>query len=618
MCVVHVQVLEEQERRIQHEMQLLRMAMQREQEGDSNGNHVSDASTTSEQANNSNSSGINRHHLPPNIGPSYDILLQCSGLEPHQTMQPRPSVFDGVQMAPTDQPIQSNRPGQLFPATSSSPSVGTCNNAFCNDASSAVDSDSSSSPDINSNILAAGFGKTESKCPGGAVPGDAVAVILGTGDAPSSDVPRDNMAARERSLSLPSAGVKAGRDDGDSCQVGITEDSVQTGRQGGDFGTLPGLATPMADNQPASGDDSERSVEEGSPLARLNTDKFSEPSAYTEDLELCDVEPEAGQPKYGLSLPVDYGKWSDEEGPDLSTRRPKRKVFQADLSLRQSVDMEVEDSDDEDDIVSSSATAHFSPFVPQAPRQAGPAGRDQPLSYAYNEVTAKVNPVSVIIRPSIVVPSTPCDEKMAANCLVSPPIWTTLALQSAADNNRGLALSGLEGRPSGTSSPHARQSPCVSPASGEIEAIAAAVSRSISLSPKLIRRGSPSKRALRLGTRRRSISPTWSPSSCTDKRSPLHATLRQGQGPIPGVALRNPDVFLEALLEDECALYAGRLQSFFKNMETSCDREELPDPVARILDEGDDMVSAQVLSLSPPPSLSVSLSLSKFPLFFLC
>nr|KAG5686305.1 hypothetical protein BaRGS_010301 [Batillaria attramentaria] len=62
-----------------------------------------------------------------------------------------------------------------------------------------------------------------------------------------------------------------------------------------------------------------------------------------------------------------------------------------------------------------------------------------------------------------------------------------------------------------------------------------------------------------------------------------------GQGERRGVALRDPDVFLEALLEDECALYAGRLQSFFRQMEMSCDRKDLPDPVARILTEGDDM-----------------------------
>ena len=615
ISLLPAQVLEEQERCIQHEMQLLRMAMQREQEGDSNGNHVSDASATSEQASSSKSGSVDRHHLPPNPGPSSrDILLQQrSGLEHHHTLQPRPSTLGCLQMAPpTDQPFQPNRPGQLFPATTSSsssfscPPAGLCNNEFCNTASSAVDSDSSSSPDINSNILAAGFGKTaevSDRCLGGLAATEAVTLAaFGTGDAPPTGVPGDYMAAPGGNGSPRSAGLKAGRDDGDGGEVRTTEDNAQTGPQGDDLSALPGgLAARSADSQSAVGGDSKRRAERGSPSARLDTDKPSQSGACVEDLEFSDVETEAERPGHSLWLPVDSGRWSDREGLDLSARLPGRKVLQADASLRQSVDMDVEESDDEDDVAGSSTTAVFSPFVPQAPRQAGPAGRDQPPSCIYDEVTAKVNPVSVIIRPSVVVSSSAgCEANgLAANFLVNPPIWTALALQSAANNNynssssssTSLALSGPESRPSGTGRPLARHSPSVC----EIEAVAAAVSRSITLSPKLVRRGSPPKRASRLGTGRRSNSPALSPScsSSAAKRSPLRATLRQGPGQIPAAALRNPDVFLEALLEDECALYAGRLQSFFKNLETSCDRLELPDPVARVLDEGDDMVSGQ-------------------------
>ena len=222
------------------------------------------------------------------------------------------------------------------------------------------------------------------------------------------------MAAPGGNGSPRSAGLKAGR--GDGGEVRTTEDNAQTG---------PSLATRSADSQSAVGGDSKRRTERGSASARVNTDKPSQPGACVEDLEFSDVETEAERPSHSLWLPVDSGRWSDPEGPDLSARLPGRKVLQADASLRQSVDMDVEDSDDEDEVAGSSTTAVFSPFVPQAPRQAGPAGRDQPPSCIYDEVTAKVNPVSVIIRPSVVVSS-------SAGCEANGPVsYTHLTLPTS-------------------------------------------------------------------------------------------------------------------------------------------------------------------------------------------
>ena len=79
-------------------------------------------------------------------------------------------------------------------------------------------------------------------------------------------------------------------------------------------------------------------------------------------------------------------------------------------------------------------------------------------------------------------------------------------------------------------------------------------------------------------------------------RSLLNQTQWSSGQTVTGAgALHNIDVFLEALLEDECALYAGRLQSHLKPIGTACDRLHVRDPVAMVLSEGDDMVSVLVL-----------------------
>ncbi|PVD30696.1 hypothetical protein C0Q70_09970 [Pomacea canaliculata] len=207
----------------------------------------------------------------------------------------------------------------------------------------------------------------------------------------------------------------------------------------------------------------------------------------------------------------------------------------------------------------------------------------------------------VLITPVSLVPSS-AERGRCESLRMTPPIWTALALRLAASTQEE-APAGRQWR--GAVSHRPAASRLALPCLAELEDVVKAMNRSVSLSPKLSHKVSPSKRApmispnklahkvstnKRVLTRRnRSASPASPLGGSIAARSPRRARLRRAEAASGlGTALREVDVFLEALLEDECALYAGRLQAFFRH-DTACDRTELPDPVAKILNEGDDM-----------------------------
>lgn len=520
-----LQALETEERRIQHEMQLLKMAMQREQEGDGNGNHVSNTgatttttTTTAPAHTTSVSDATHQYHsCPPASRPTF------TGSSCHIT---RDSAAWGL----------SQTTGQSSFITSSS----TCNDIFYSKSQKSADhaSDSSTSSssaslsDVNSNILTIDTCETQS-----------------AGEFFSTSHFRSNVLSFMcTSDTNPHAGAGSSRDDGDGHETrGEVARLAQVFQHGAE-------AFERHSNIPAQG------PTVGSVVIDINDNVNSSQAHKTE--------------------------------PRDRTRSEVNNLSNTDADAQ----MDFED-------FTAVTREHTLPRETHTGNHAG-------CGPASDDGVCNGLPTPMLVHPFAVSPP----NSFSPDFEVNPPIWTTLALRSAASSCLGSSAShtssALSSQSTSSSGPLSQSRtqhqqttrsncfPSGQNKSGttpdEVEAVAAAVTRSVSLSPRPAQRISPTKHiAARLaaGGRNRSMSPARrnrKPPNLA-KRSPMRAKLRQGQGERRGVALRDPDIFLEALLEDECALYAGRLQSFFRQMEMSCDRKDLPDPVARILTEGDDM-----------------------------
>ncbi|KAL8618141.1 hypothetical protein ACOMHN_034368 [Nucella lapillus] len=354
---------------------------------------------------------------------------------------------------------------------------------------------------------------------------------------------------------------------------------------------------------------------------------------------------------------------------------PQDHILQA--KTGESLDMDIEEAEDE-------GIERWDEGNLAVPQKRGEPSPEALPGKLYGR-TPRVNPVSVIVQPKVVSASPPVNEQ-SKGLRVSPPIWTTLALQCAASSN-SLQTPNPEHQqvPTESSEAHTHMElqqatpapsemhPCVELQQGtttlseahtcmELEQVTTTLSEAQhtrmefqqvtaeapseahtpqpdtatstplskgvdavkktsipgprtearkgdtpspivggfgvlhSPNPKQSLRGASPARGFRAHSPSTKQPPRGfkghNPSP--PKRSPLHGTLRPAKhGRGSGCdALKNTDLFLEALVEDECALYAGRLHSFFRNPATVvCDRQESPDPVARVLSEGDDMVN---------------------------
>ncbi|XP_033762405.1 uncharacterized protein LOC117343945 [Pecten maximus] len=94
--------------------------------------------------------------------------------------------------------------------------------------------------------------------------------------------------------------------------------------------------------------------------------------------------------------------------------------------------------------------------------------------------------------------------------------------------------------------------------------------------------GSP----LGLGSPFRSLSLKATVMSSPARSSPLRMMRRDEESLLRMVSVRTNERYLEALLDEECALYAYRLQTLRTEEDN---RMDITNPVARVLSEGDDM-----------------------------
>ncbi|KAL8618140.1 hypothetical protein ACOMHN_034367 [Nucella lapillus] len=299
----------------------------------------------------------------------------------------------------------------------------------------------------------------------------------------------------------------------------------------------------------------------------------------------------------------------------------RKEAEESDLSLRNSVDMDIEEeSDTDEENVVNSGKKSFTPYIPQtAADNTGLAGRDHPTTSMDTLLDKLVNSsvkttlVSIPVKRSVLTISLE-----STNLHLIPPIWTTLALRSAAKSVRGSRISPNTQQMSPiviqpvppTTNDHTQ---CISDSILSEETIEENLNHNISISLKMIRPNNRLK-CTPFGNHNHANSSGFRSSSTTSKRSPLHGIFKPKHGKMASCALKkNTEAFFETLLEDECALYAGRLQSIFKNPASlDCDRKEIPDPVATILNEGDDMHFIPICEDSTTRGCRPTLEDSKF------
>ncbi|XP_069110866.1 serine-rich adhesin for platelets-like isoform X2 [Argopecten irradians] len=104
--------------------------------------------------------------------------------------------------------------------------------------------------------------------------------------------------------------------------------------------------------------------------------------------------------------------------------------------------------------------------------------------------------------------------------------------------------------------------------------------------------GSP----LGLGSPFRSLSLKASVMASPARSSPLRMVRREEESLLRMVSVRTNERYLEALLDEECALYAYRLQTLRTEEDT---RMDITNPVARVLSEGDDMHFVPIMEEGP-------------------
>ncbi|XP_076461601.1 uncharacterized protein LOC143294069 [Babylonia areolata] len=567
-------------------MQLLRMAMQKDQERDANANNVCHANNNQDQASQPLPDhchvSVSRQSPSPGDTSStspFHVLLQvpCSDLP--QT------VDQGSTSAPS--PDVSSRSGLNVSVNHSSQSSVLCNHEFCHTASLTMDVESSASPDVNCNILPPCLKASKPLC---APDNRSWNPLLSEHDA-SSGISRG--ASSELCVpgrKLPVGSMASGRvHDG---RLFETEDCAEVEQFVTEIKSW--AASASVSTRRDFEDGSKRSA--GEETSVVDRGALHQSYARVNDAQVCETQSHPCQNERDSPRVI---AGNDKNSKYFSFRFSayhQGQTLQAELNLRNSVDMDVEDSENDEEPNRPCASKSFTPYIPQTAGDMGLAGRDQPPTSMnassdtlYKRPSVKVNPVPVIVKPSVMIPSLQNNPE-STSLQMSPPIWTTLALHSAVKNDSPQTPRETEQQVLPTANAHAQ---CISESllSQETEAMLQTLNHSsISLSPNRERPDRSPKRVSRFKNHSHGASTAFRASP--SKRSPLRSTLSHRHGRVASLAssaLKNPDLFLEALLEDECALYAGRLQSFFRDKKTRCDRQDPPDPVARILNEGDDM-----------------------------
>ncbi|XP_060086156.1 uncharacterized protein LOC132565522 [Ylistrum balloti] len=102
--------------------------------------------------------------------------------------------------------------------------------------------------------------------------------------------------------------------------------------------------------------------------------------------------------------------------------------------------------------------------------------------------------------------------------------------------------------------------------------------------------------SLGLGSPFRSLSLKASVMASPARSSPLRMMRRDEESLLRMVSVRTNERYLEALLDEECALYAYRLQTLRTEEEN---RMDITNPVARVLSEGDDMHFVPIMEEGP-------------------
>ncbi|KAL8577570.1 hypothetical protein ACOMHN_044250 [Nucella lapillus] len=547
--------------------------------------HVSPDLKTSQDVLPHTSSAQHRH-----VSPDIKDVLPHTSSPQHPQTETGSSILEPAFLVPTQQPGLLSRPGQLFPSAGDIPTMspGECSDSFCHLASSAVDSDSSSSPDINSNTLLVGFGVGDLRRREADDP-----TVAQTGDSPSSD---------EKMLKIGSGSKLGGEKVGDTVRqpVSPTQGAVST-TQG---------------NQPSQQDDMTAPFDPAPLLEDIST-TFD--SVHCEDVENVSLghqqSPLEGAPSHSaLDIKGTSGsnKLSQNESTGLTGRLSGRTSLSPDVSFRHSVDMDVETEYTEDHVPVPDAVGIPPSLTPLTLLQAGPVGRGHPVSLSgqsshtlpphhqssHTQVSHSLHIASA--GPSLLV-TEPLQNDQPADCgylLEEDPsaVWTVLRDVDSPDSSMQQS-SPQSDRSSPQTSLHALGS-TVSPDSmsatvgpRDINNGESHVERQRTLiSAESITRPRHSSSSILFGNVAHDGSQTTVLTNMQSQHSSQTLEINQNGGHIvyPG---NGGGLGGQGVMEEEVVMYAHHLLSWGLETTLSGDRRELPDPVATLLTEGDHSVS---------------------------
>lgn len=273
--------------------------------------------------------------------------------------------------------------------------------------------------------------------------------------------------------------------------------------------------------------------------------------------------------------------------------------------------------------LSSSVITMFSPTLTQS-RNGTPAklhrtplidmssvtSKQQASSLQMTPVTTVQSNMGPLVSPKVIKLEPNSQSKLSANILVSrstvPPIWTPLALKVAA-NVVEESVSVDQPRPTTISSDKVEEHSSIVSSIPSNENVVLDLSGSVTVTNVIssgtnisvegdwTRFQSPAQTSNQSAFRTISGSTMMTQSGSLSLRAniaPLDLSPRkQKEKPAPLrkiVLLVTSERYQEALLDDECALYAYRLQSFTRLPA----HRDLINPVARMLSEGDEMVGS--------------------------
>ncbi|XP_076439475.1 uncharacterized protein LOC143279340 [Babylonia areolata] len=537
------------------------MAMKTGHQEDSNGNHASHLSVPGNHDNAGPDPHHHHHAVSPDIKAPGDVLQQCV-----QAEEAERSPVESVPKVTAHPPVPPSRPGQLFRSTGSLTSPEECSDSFCNMASSAVDSDSSSSPDINSNTLLVGFGDSD--------PSRREADNQ-TNSVPSCDQVRQIVMDSNKNVSSVIGGE--GGEVAEEGGAGVPSQSVTSAR-GGRHHEQQGDVTPGLCLLAWIEDPGQTAADVCSRQVGRDVDAATQHGSWEGT-------------RFHSAL-GSGGEYSSSQGDDAGLSI--RMTLPSDISCRHSVDMDVDSADTEEPLwVPGAQGSHAR--APLPPPQAGPAGDGDSVSWPQSPVTLPPShqlprtPVSHSLRPAFTVPETVLTEPSAAEASSrhadsvvstvegsSPPVTVLSTPTSVLQGDTTVGDGSLS---TTTSSQDGRGKEPLVPSDAETETISFSATESSTQTHY-------SPPASHFGKEHHLHLQTAAQFTRKSEQSSERSEGRQNGG--QSFCPRDPtDAGQEDHVEEELCVYVHQLESRLGEPPTSGDRQELGDPVATLLTEGD-------------------------------